>query len=202
MSKSQHHKEILMVAGVDEAGRGPLAGPVFAAAVILNPKKNIRGLADSKILTAKRREQLEKKIYSDALSWAVGRAEVHEIDNLNILQASLLAMERAVAALTLIPELVLIDGNQYPKLSLQMKTVINGDATIPAISAASILAKVARDREMILLSEQYPDYGFAEHKGYATKRHLTALNALGPSPIHRRSFAPVQKFFVQTSLFE
>lgn len=186
--------KISLIAGVDEAGRGPLAGPVYAAAVILNPKKKISGLADSKILSAKSRETLEKKIQQHALSWGIGRAEVDEIDSLNILQASLLAMERAVAALALIPELLLIDGNQYPKISYQMKTVINGDATIPAISAASILAKVARDREMILLSEVYPEYGFAEHKGYSTPQHLANLQRLGPSPIHRRSFAPVRNW--------
>lgn len=193
LNKSNANK-ILLVAGIDEAGRGPLAGPVYAAAVILNPKKKILGLADSKVLTAITREALEQKIKENSLSWAIGRAEVHEIDTINIHHASLLAMERAVTALSLAPELALIDGKHCPKLKCEMKAVINGDATIPAISAASILAKVARDREMILLSEQYPDYNFAEHKGYSTPKHLAILQRLGPTPIHRQSFAPVREW--------
>lgn len=183
-----------LIAGVDEVGRGPLAGPVFAAAVILNPQKKIEGLVDSKILTAKQRELLAKKIQNYSLSWALGRAEVHEIDTLNILHASLLAMKRAVEGLSLIPDLVLIDGNQYPKLTCKMNAIVKGDETVPEISAASIVAKVARDLEMVMLCEQYPGYGFAKHKGYSTPEHLALLQQLGPSPIHRQSFAPVRNW--------
>lgn len=181
-----------IIAGVDEAGRGPLAGPVFAAAVILNPNKPIIGLKDSKLLSAKKREELFTLICEQALAWSIARAEVAEIDTINILQASLLAMQRAVENLTLLPQLVLVDGNKCPKLNCQTTAIIKGDQTVSAISAASILAKVARDKEMILLDQQYPGYGFAAHKGYGTKLHLTALNKFGPSPIHRVSFAPVR----------
>lgn len=179
------------IAGVDEAGRGPLAGPVIAGAVILNPEKPIDGLNDSKALTEKERERLFQLIQENALSWGVGRAEVEEIDRINILQATFLAMQRAVSALTIVPDLALIDGNRLPKLSCQMKAIIRGDESEPAISAASIVAKVTRDREMILLDKQFPQYGFAKHKGYGTKEHLNALEKNGPCIIHRRSFEPV-----------
>lgn len=182
------------IAGVDEAGRGPLAGPVFAAAVILDPKKKIIGLADSKQLTVKKREYLAKKIQEKAKAWAIGRAEVEEIDRLNIFQASLLAMQRAVHALVLLPSLVLVDGKHCPKLSFPSKAIIKGDEKITAISAASILAKVHRDASMVLLDAEYPGYGLAQHKGYTTQQHLQALKKLGPSPIHRRSFAPVRQY--------
>ena len=181
------------IAGVDEAGRGPLAGPVIAAAVILDDAKPIEGLADSKVLSASKRELLFLLIKEHALSWAVGRAEVEEIDRLNILQASLLAMQRAVTALKTYPDLAVVDGNQAPKLSCHVQTVVRGDATIPAISAASILAKVARDAEMCELDALYPGYGFAKHKGYPTAAHLHALKKQGVSSIHRRTFGPVRQ---------
>ncbi len=182
------------IAGVDEAGRGPLAGPVFAAAVILDNRKPIAGLSDSKQLTAKKREYLAKKIQEKAKAWAIGRAEAEEIDSLNIFQASLLAMQRAVCALVIIPSLVLIDGKHSLKLNYVTKTIIKGDEKISVISAASILAKVHRDASMVLLDIEYPGYGLAQHKGYTTRQHLYALKKLGPSPIHRRSFAPVREF--------
>lgn len=182
------------IAGVDEAGRGPLAGPVFAAAVILDDKKKIIGLKDSKQLTSKKREYLAKKIQEKAKTWAVGRAEVEEIDQLNIFHASLLAMQRAVCALTVIPDFILVDGKHCPKLPSPSKAVIKGDEKITVISAASILAKVHRDANMVLLDAKYPGYGLAQHKGYTTKQHLEALKKLGPSPIHRRSFAPVREY--------
>jgi ribonuclease HII len=181
------------IAGVDEVGRGPLAGPVVAAAVILDKARPIEGLADSKILSARRREELSVLIRERALCWALGRAEVEEIDRLNILQASLLAMQRAVMTLTLEPELVLVDGNQAPRLACPVTTVIRGDATIPSISAASILAKVARDAEMCDFDRRYPGYGFSLHKGYPTRAHIDALQRQGVSPIHRRSFGPVRR---------
>ncbi|HEY4732261.1 MAG TPA: ribonuclease HII [Gammaproteobacteria bacterium] len=181
-----------LIAGVDEAGRGPLAGPVFAAAVILNPHAPIDGIADSKALTAKMRNRLDKEIRTHALAWAIARAEVEEIDSLNILQASLLAMRRAVQTLSITPELVLVDGNQCPVLDCPVEAIVKGDQTVTAIGAASILAKVARDREMMDLDAQYPGYGFAQHKGYPTKSHMSALNILGISPVHRRSYAPVR----------
>ncbi len=179
-----------IVAGVDEAGRGPLAGPVVAAAVVLG--RPIRGLADSKVLLAAERERLAELIRSRARAWALGRAEVDEIDRLNILQATLLAMRRAVEGLGLAVDLLLVDGNQAPALPLPMRTVIGGDARVAAISAASILAKVERDAEMRWLDGVFPGYGFAQHKGYATDAHLRALASYGPTPVHRRSFAPVQ----------
>ncbi len=181
------------VAGVDEVGRGPLAGPVVAAAVILDLDHPIEGLADSKKLTEKRRQALDLVIREQALSWALGRAEPEEIDRINILQASLLAMQRAVAALNIQPGLALVDGNRAPRLSCQVRTIVGGDASEPAISAASIIAKVARDREMVELDTRYPGYGLARHKGYPTKQHLEALRELGVSAIHRRSFGPVQR---------
>ncbi len=182
-----------LVAGVDEAGRGPLAGPVIAAAVILSPARPLDGLADSKQLSAKRRETLCEAIKRQALAWALGRAEVEEIDRINILQASLLAMQRAVAALRRAPQHVQVDGNHCPALRCSVEAVVGGDGTVPAISAASILAKVARDQEMISLDAEYPGYGLAAHKGYPTRDHLHALRRLGVSSIHRRSFKPVRE---------
>jgi ribonuclease HII len=182
-----------LIAGVDEVGRGPLAGPVVAAAVILDETKPIEGLADSKTLSAKRREELSVLIKERALCWALGRAEVEEIDQLNILQASLLAMKRAVEALSLTPLLVLVDGNQAPELGYPVQTIIRGDATVPAISAASILAKVTRDAEMCVLDSRFPGYGFSKHKGYPTAAHLHALEIQGVSSIHRRTFRPVRQ---------
>lgn len=181
------------IAGVDEAGRGPLAGPVVAAAVILDPARPIEGLADSKTLAPARREALALQIQAQALAWALGAAGVEEIDRLNILQATLLAMRRAVEALPVYPELVLVDGNQPPVLHCTVRTVVRGDATIPAISAASILAKVTRDRTMTGLDAIYPGYGFARHKGYPTTEHIQALGRLGVTPEHRLSFAPVRR---------
>lgn len=180
-----------LIAGVDEVGRGPLAGPVVAAAVILDPARPIAGLADSKTLSPLRREQLATEIRAKARAWALGRAEVAEIDRLNILQASLLAMQRAIAALSIVPEQALVDGNRCPPLACPCRAIVKGDATVPAISAASILAKVARDAEMGELHERYPRYGFAQHKGYPTAAHRDALRRFGPCPEHRRSFAPV-----------
>jgi ribonuclease HII len=186
-------QNLRFLAGVDEVGRGPLAGPVVAAAVILDPARPIAGLADSKALTEKRREALSIEIREKALAWALGRAEVEEIDALNILQASLLAMQRAVAALAIAPEYAVVDGNRLPKLLCSALAIIKGDQTVPAISAASIIAKVARDSEMITLDTHYPGYGLAQHKGYPTKAHVLALDVLGVSAIHRRSFGPVRK---------
>jgi ribonuclease HII len=185
--------ELILIAGVDEVGRGPLAGPVVAAAVILDPARPIAGLADSKKLSEKRREQLELEILEKALCWSLGRAEVDEIDRLNILHASLLAMKRAVEALATPPGHALIDGNRCPELPCSAEAIVGGDASEPAISAASILAKVARDREMVLLDQRYPGYGLAQHKGYPTKAHVQALREIGVSPIHRRSFGPVKR---------
>lgn len=184
-----------LVAGVDEVGRGPLAGAVVAAAVILDPEQPIIGLTDSKKLSEKKRDALFDEIKAKSLAWALGRAEVHEIDELNILHASLLAMKRAVEALSPAPEFALIDGNRCPELPCPCEPVIKGDLTEPAISAASILAKVTRDREMVELDNEYPGYGLAKHKGYPTKDHMAALQAQGPSAIHRRSFGPVKQFF-------
>ena len=180
------------IAGIDEVGRGPLAGPVVTAAVILDPNRPILGLADSKKLTEKRREILAAIIKQHALAWAIGRAEPEEIDQLNILQATLLAMKRAVEGLGMEPSHALVDGNQAPKLMCPVTTIIKGDQTEPAIAAASIIAKVSRDKEMILMEESFPGYGFAKHKGYPTKMHQDALMKLGVSKIHRRSFKPVQ----------
>lgn len=179
------------IAGTDEVGRGPLAGEVVAAAVILDPATPIPGLNDSKKLSDKQRQQLVILIKERALALAIGRSSVMEIDNLNILQASLLAMRRAVEALPLRPQLVYVDGNHLPDWRYKSKAIVRGDAKIPAIAAASVLAKVTRDREMEALDSLYPGYGLAKHKGYPTKQHLEALAKLGPSPIHRKSFAPV-----------
>ncbi len=180
------------MAGVDEAGRGPLAGPVVAAAVILHPARPIEGLGDSKRLSPGRREALAAEIQARALAWQVARAEVAEIDRINILQAALKAMARAVAALEPRAERALVDGNRCPVLPCPAEAVVGGDATVGAIAAASILAKVTRDREMARLDGLYPGYGFARHKGYGTAGHLEALRRLGPCAIHRRSFAPVR----------
>lgn len=183
-----------LVAGVDEVGRGPLAGPVVAAAVILDPDQSIMGLADSKKLSEKRREQLSEQIRERALCWALGRCEVEEIDRLNILQASLLAMRRAIEGLSPAPERVLVDGNICPRdLHCDCQAIVGGDASEACIGAASILAKVARDREMVQLAEVWPGYQLERHKGYPTPAHLEALRRLGVTPIHRRSFAPVRK---------
>lgn len=179
-------------AGVDEAGRGPLAGSVYAAAVIMDPDHIIVGLTDSKKLSPRRRESLASEIKAHALAWAIAWADVAEIDSLNILQATMLAMQRAVKELPLTPDLVQIDGNRAPVLPMTVQTVIKGDLSVPAISAASILAKTARDASIQSLHEQYPAYGFAQHKGYGTAHHLARLKALGPCPAHRRSFAPVR----------
>lgn len=182
-----------LVAGVDEVGRGPLCGPVVTAAVILDPRRPIEGLNDSKKLSEARRERLFDEIRAKALAWCIGRAEVEEIDRLNILQATFLAMQRAVEGLAIQPRLALIDGNRCPQLAVPSAPVVQGDARVPAIAAASILAKVSRDREMAELELLYPGYGIAGHKGYPTPAHLEALRRLGPTPIHRRSFAPVRK---------
>ncbi len=181
-----------MIAGVDEVGRGPLAGPVVAAAVILDPANPIAGLMDSKKLTEKKRETLAVEIKQKSLAWALGRAEVEEIDDINILQASLLAMSRAVKKLTLSPELVLVDGNKCPKVDFPVEAIVKGDSLIEAISAASIIAKVARDTEMVALDSEYPGYGLAKHKGYPTAMHRQALLDLGVTEIHRRSYKPVR----------
>ena len=180
------------VAGVDEAGRGPLAGAVFAAAVILDPARPIHGLADSKALTAARREVLATEIRACALAWAVASASVEEIDHLNILQATLLAMKRAVESLPICAELALVDGNQRPHLACAVRTIVRGDALVPAISAASILAKTTRDADLMRMHERFPGYGFDQHKGYGTALHLERLRALGPCIEHRRTFAPVR----------
>ena len=181
------------IAGVDEAGRGPLAGPVVAAAVILDEDRPIAGLADSKKLSATKRAALFDQIQECALATAIAAATVEEIDRLNIFQATLLAMQRAVAALGVAPTQVLVDGNACPALSVPVEAVVRGDALVPAISAASILAKVSRDRQMQLLHAEYPVWGFDIHKGYPTPKHLAALALHGASPIHRRSFAPVAR---------
>lgn len=180
--------------GVDEVGRGPLAGPVVACAVILDPQQTIDGLMDSKKLSEKKRQYFAELIKEKALAWALGRAEVAEIDEYNILQASLIAMQRAVTALTVKPDEVLVDGNHCPNLPYLCRAIIGGDNTVAEISAASIIAKVARDAEMVMLDAQYPMYGFAKHKGYGTKVHMEALRMHGPCSLHRYSFAPVRKY--------
>lgn len=191
----------ILLAGCDEVGRGPLAGDVVTAAVILDPENPIEGLDDSKKLTEKKRELLFEEIQKKAKSWCVARASVAEIDQINILQASLLAMARAVQGLHIQPEHVLVDGNKLPKWNYSAEAVIQGDARVAAISAASILAKVTRDREMIMFDKQYPGYGFADHKGYPTKMHIEALDKLGATPLHRASFAPVRAKLEQIQLF-
>lgn len=186
-----------LLAGVDEVGRGPLAGDVMAAAVILDPDNPVDGLADSKQLSEKKRELLFDIIQQRVLSCCVARASVEEIDQLNILQASLLAMRRAVEGLSIQPEHVLVDGNKLPHWHYSAEAVVKGDSRVPAISAASILAKVTRDRELIALDREYPGYGFASHKGYPSKQHLEALNTLGVLPVHRKSYGPVKKLITQ-----
>ena len=183
-----------LVAGVDEVGRGPLAGDVVAAAVILDPENTIDGLNDSKKLSEKKREQLYEEITEKALAWAVGRASPAEIDQINILQASLVAMQRAVNTLTKRPRHVLVDGNRCPDLMMPATAIVKGDSLVTVISAASIIAKVTRDRELVALDAEYPGYGFAKHKGYPTKEHMAALLQNGPCPAHRKSYAPVKKY--------
>lgn len=187
---------MIAAAGVDEAGRGPLAGPVVAAAVIIDPRRPIAGLADSKTISQGRRQMLAAKITECAAGWALGEASAAEIDELNILAATLLAMQRAVAALDPQPELVLVDGPHCPSLACTAKAIVRGDAKVPSISAASILAKVARDAQMVALADVYPDYGFQRHKGYPTREHLRALARHGVTPQHRRSFRPVRQHLV------
>ena len=187
-----------LLAGVDEVGRGPLAGPVVAAAVILHPERPIQGLADSKKLSEKRREELALIIREQAHCWSLGRAEVDEIDRINILQASLLAMRRAVEGLPVSPRRALVDGKHAPDLSCPVDAIVGGDSLVEAISAASIIAKVARDREMVELDARYPGYGLARHKGYPTKQHLSGLETLGVTPIHRRSFGPVRRLLEES----
>lgn len=184
---------VSLIAGVDEVGRGPLAGPVVAAAVILDPGRPIQGLADSKTLSARRREALFVEIEARCIAWALGRAEVDEIDTLNILQASLLAMQRAVKNLSLLPSKILVDGCHCPFFTCPAEAIIGGDGLITSISAASIMAKVTRDAEMQVMDSLYPGYGFAAHKGYPTQQHRDALKILGVTPIHRRSFGPVRE---------
>jgi len=183
----------MLIAGIDEAGRGPLAGPVISAVVILNPKKRISGLTDSKLLTPGKRATLFDIIAEKAIVWAIGRAEVEEIDKLNILQATMLSMQRAVAKLSIFPEKVLVDGNCCPVLAYPTEAIIDGDRIVPAISAASIMAKVTRDREMIEMDKLYPGFNFSQHKGYGTPEHLAALRKLGPTLIHRKSFSPLKE---------
>ena len=189
-----------LVCGVDEAGRGPIAGPVYAAAVILDPGRRVNGLADSKVLTPERREVLAARIKERAIAWAVAYASVEEIDRINILRASLLAMRRAVEALKMVPYAVLVDGNLCPDQPCPARAIVDGDATEKPISAASILAKTARDGEMCALHDRFPHYGFDQHKGYATAEHLEAVGRHGPCEIHRRSFYAVGVFF-QGNLF-
>lgn len=192
MSRQAHAPIPHLVCGVDEAGRGPLAGPVCAAAVILDPARLIPGLKDSKKLAAANRVRLAGEIRRQALAWAVGWASVAEIDRLNILNASLLAMQRAVAALSLRPELILIDGNRCPQLNVPARAIVRGDALQPCICAASILAKTERDKEMRRLADIHPQYGFERHAGYPTPEHLAALATYGPSAQHRMSYKPVR----------
>ena len=185
-----------LIAGVDEVGRGPLAGPVVAAAVILDPKKPIDGLCDSKKMSANRRLEMSDKIKSNSLAWSLGRAEVKEIDEINILQASLLAMKRAIELLNIEPDIVLVDGNYTPSINFKKKAIVKGDSFISEISAASIIAKVERDNEMIALDKIYPGYGFSSHKGYPTKQHIESLKRLGITDIHRITFSPVSKYLL------
>jgi ribonuclease HII len=181
-----------LICGVDEAGRGPLAGPVFAAAVILDPAKPIAGLRDSKKLSEARRDALAVQIKSSALAWSIAQCSESEIDTLNILQATMLAMRRAVEGLHMRPSLALIDGNRCPVMAVRSEAIVQGDDKVPAISAASILAKTARDAALVILHEQYPNYAFDQHKGYPTALHLDRLRMHGVSPVHRRSYAPVR----------
>ena len=182
-----------LIAGVDEVGRGPLVGAVVTAAVILDPQKPIMGLTDSKKLSEKKRLALAEEIKEKALCWSLGRAEPEEIDSLNILHATMLAMQRAVEGLSITPDFVLVDGNRIPNLSMPAQAVVKGDALVQEISAASILAKVTRDLEMVELDKQFPEYGFAKHKGYPTALHFEKLSQYGATPFHRKSFAPVAR---------
>ena len=188
-----YHSLYQYIAGVDEVGRGPLAGPVVTAAVILDQSNPIKGLADSKKLTEAQREELAIEIQEKAICWSLGRAEVEEIDRINILQATLLAMQRAVSGLQQKPEFVLVDGNRCPAFHCPADAIIKGDSRVAEISAASIVAKVARDNEMVQLDRQYPGYGLGKHKGYPTKAHIEAMTKLGVTSIHRRSYGPVRK---------
>lgn len=192
--------DVMLVCGVDEVGRGPLIGAVVTAAVILDPQQPIAGLTDSKKLSEKRRTELAVQIKQQALCWALGRAEPHEIDELNILHATMLAMRRAVAALNIKPDWVLVDGNRSPDFGVPATAVVKGDLLVPEISAASILAKVARDDEMQLLHQAHPQFGFADHKGYPTAAHLAAIARHGVLPQHRRSFKPVRQVLEQQGL--
>lgn len=194
---SQKVSQGLIVAGVDEAGRGPLAGPVFAAAVILDPMRPIAGLADSKTLSESKRDSLYFAIKEAALSWSIAEASVEEIDGLNILQATLLAMQRAVNGLNVRPDEVLVDGNCLPKLSMSAQAIVKGDSKVQAISAASILAKVERDKLMRDYYEQYPDFSFHLHKGYGTKQHLDEIERFGFLAVHRKTFNPVKTMLIQ-----
>lgn len=181
-----------LICGVDEAGRGPLAGPVVAACVVLDKNQTIHGLADSKQLSEKKRNELAVAIKQFAKTWTIASASVKEIDRLNILQATLLAMKRAIKQLPLVPDIIMVDGMHGPKLEIPVRTVVRGDSLIAEISAASILAKTARDAEMLLLHERFPEYGFDQHKGYPTKKHINALQMYGITTAHRLSFAPVK----------
>ena len=191
---------IARLCGVDEAGRGPLAGAVFAAAVVLDPARPIGKLNDSKLIAPAARERIAETIRAQAMAWAVASASVEEIDRINILEASLLAMRRAIEGLGMDPEEVAVDGLYVPVVRFKCRAIVKGDRSVPAISAASILAKVARDAEMTALHEKYPQYGFAEHKGYASPEHLAALREHGPCEIHRRTFEPVQTMLLQPEL--
>jgi len=190
-----------LIAGVDEAGRGPLAGAVVAAAVILNPKKPIAGLLDSKLLDEQQREDLDKLIRKQALAYCVAEASVQEIDNLNILHASMLAMQRAIDGLGMEPNLVLVDGNRCPEMPYPCQAIVKGDQRVQAISAASIIAKVARDKQMVELHKHHPEFGFDRHKGYPTPQHRAAIMQFGVTPLHRQSFAPVKRALMATSEF-
>ena len=192
--------QYVLVAGVDEAGRGPLAGPVVAAAVILDPLKPIDGLADSKILTERKRDGLFEIIKADALSWSVGIASVEEIDEFNILQATLLAMQRAVNGLSIQPDEVLIDGNRLPSLLIPAQAIVKGDSKVKVISAASIVAKVVRDKIMVDYCQKYPDFSFHLHKGYGTQQHLSEIEQFGFLPIHRKTFNPVKTMILQQKI--
>lgn len=192
----------MRICGVDEAGRGPLAGSVYAAAVILPEQHALVGLNDSKKLTARQRERLSVEIRQQALAWSIASASVEEIDRYNILQATMLAMERAIEGLSLVPDEVLVDGNRLPDIAIPARAIVQGDAKVQAISAASILAKVRRDQEADELDKRYPGYGFAQHKGYGTPQHLAALTKLGATPEHRRSFSPVSMLLTQGRLWE
>lgn len=185
--------DVKLIAGVDEVGRGPLIGDVVTAAVILDPNNPIEGLTDSKKLSEKKRQKLSEEIKEKALAWCIGRADPSEIDELNILHATMLAMKRAVAHLSIQPEFVFIDGNRCPELPMPSQAVVKGDSLVPEISAASIIAKVARDQDMVELDKLHPEFGFAKHKGYPTKLHFEMLAKHGPTPHHRKSFKPVQK---------